>query len=186
MDYWKDFMPTSKYQDVMLDIHIYQMFSVGVSCGESTTSISSNIIHHLQENQRSNAQHIQSACGWGSSLSSFHLPVIVGEWTPAATDCAKYLNGRGIGSRYDGTFPGSTRVGSCQGLTGHASTFSEDYKTFLRQYWEAQSSTFGQGQGWFQWAWKAEKADEWSYQAGLANGWIPQNPTDREYPNICD
>lgn len=32
---------------------------------------------------------------------------------------------------------------------------------------------------------KAEEADEWSYQAGLAGGWIPMNPSIRAYPNIC-
>ena len=103
------------------------------------------------------------------------------------TDCAQYLNGRGVGSRYDGTYPGSTYVGSCYGLTGSASTFSSGYKTFLRQFWEAQVITYeANANGWLQWTWKAENADEWSYQAGLANGWIPQDPTDYEYPNICD
>ena len=92
----------------------------------------------LQEVSRSNQEHIQVACSHGSDLSSFDLWTIVGEWTPAATDCAKYLNGRGIGARYDGTFPGSSRVGSCSGLTGKSSGFSSSYKTFLRQYWEAQ------------------------------------------------
>ncbi len=111
--------------------------------------------------------------------------VVVGEWTPAATDCAKYLNGRGVGARYDGTKSGSTKVGSCKGLTGKASSFSSDYKTFLRQYWEAQTITYEKGAGWIQWTWKAEIADEWTYQAGLANGWIPKNPTQRKYPNIC-
>lgn len=133
----------------------------------------------------SNSQHISTVCGQASSLSSFDLWLIVGEWTPAANDCAKYLNGRGVGSRYDGSYPGSTRVGSCSGLTGSASTFSSSYKTFLRQYWEAQTITYEKAQGWIQWTWKAENADEWTYQAGLANGWIPQNPTNREYPNIC-
>ena len=104
---------------------------------------------------------------------------------PAQTDCAKYLNGRGVGARYDGSYPGSTAVGSCAGLTGSASGFSASYKTFLRQYWEAQTSTYEQGAGWVQWTWKAEDADEWSYQAGLKYGWIPQDPTQRQYPNIC-
>ena len=91
----------------------------------------------------SDAQHIDSACSHANDLQTFNtnqLLTIVGEWTPAMTDCAKYLNGRGIGSRYDGSYPGSTRVGSCQGLTGSALTFSDDYKTFLRQSWEAQVS----------------------------------------------
>jgi glucan 1,3-beta-glucosidase len=63
---------------------------------------------------------------------------IVGEWTPAPTDCAKYLNGRGRGARYDGTLDGSTRVGDCSTKTGSGSLFDNNYKTFLRQYWEAQ------------------------------------------------
>jgi len=130
------------------------------------------------------SQHIQAACGRHSDLNS-PLWLIVGEWVPASNDCAKYLNGRGVGSRYEGSFPGSTRVGSCSGLTGQASTFSDSYKTFLRQHWEAQVITYEKAQGWLQWTWKAENADEWSYQAGLANGWIPQNPTDLQYPNIC-
>jgi glucan 1,3-beta-glucosidase len=117
------------------------------------------------------------------------LLAVVGEWTPAANDCAKYLNGRGVGSRYDGTHPDAiaarVRVGSCTGLTGDASTFSAEYKAFLRQYWEAQVITYEKAGGWIQWTWKAEIADEWSYKAGLANGWIPQQPTDLKHRNIC-
>lgn len=166
LSFWADFMDPPHWEGVAMDTHIYQMFSVA-------------------ENQMSQSQHIQTACNKASSLSSFHLWTIVGEWTPAANDCAKYLNGRGVGSRFDGSFPGSTRVGSCTGLTGKASSFSASYKTFLRQYWEAQVITFEKGAGWIQWTWKAEIADEWTYQAGLANGWIPQNPTSRQFPNIC-
>jgi glucan 1,3-beta-glucosidase len=76
-------------------------------------------------------------------------------------------------------------VGSCQGLTGNAASFSESYKEFLRQHWEAQVITFEKAQGWLQWTWKTEQTDEWSYQVGLAHGWIPSNPTDYRYPNIC-
>lgn len=119
-------------------------------------------------------------------MANSPLWVVVGEFTPAATDCAKYLNGRGVGARYDGThFSSTIRVGSCTGLTGRASSFSADYKRFLRQYWEAQISSYEKGEGWIQWTWKAEIADEWSYQAGLANGWIPRNPANLAYPNIC-
>jgi len=166
LSFWDGFMPPPNWQGVILDTHIYQMFSDS-------------------DNQLTNAQHISLACSQGSSLPSSSLWIVVGEWTPASNDCAKYLNGRGIGSRYDGSFPGSTRVGSCTGLTGSASSFSASYKTFLRQYWEAQVISYEKGQGWIQWTWKAENADEWTYQAGLANGWIPQNPTDLQFPNIC-
>lgn len=64
---------------------------------------------------------------------------------------ATYLNGRGVGSRYDGTYSGSTKVGSCTGLTGKSSSFSSSYKTFLGQYWQAQVETYEAGQGWIQW-----------------------------------
>jgi glucan 1,3-beta-glucosidase len=132
------------------------------------------------------SQHVSNVCGKGSSLSTFDLWIIVGEWTPAVTDCAKYLNGRGVGARYDGSYPGSTKVGSCTGQTGKASTFSSTFKSSLRQMWEAQVQTYERGSGWLMWTWKTESADEWSYQAGLANGWIPQDPTDFEFPNICN
>ena len=75
--------------------------------------------------------------------------------------------GRGIGARYDGTYPGSTRIGSCDGKTGDASTFTPEYKTFLGQHWEAQVGAFEAASGWLQWAWKTERAHEWSYQKGV-------------------
>ncbi|KII94290.1 glycoside hydrolase family 5 protein [Plicaturopsis crispa FD-325 SS-3] len=165
LSYWKGW-ETSGFEGVAMDTHIYQIFS--------------DDAEHM-----SYQQHIQTACGTQGDLSSFDLWVIVGEWTSAANDCAKYLNGRGIGSRYDGSYSGSSKVGSCNGLTGSAKSFSASYKTFLRQFWEAQVISYEKGAGWIYWTWKAENADEWSYQAGLANGWIPSNPTNYKYPNIC-
>lgn len=139
-----------------------------------------------KDNHLSWDRHIQRACSRASDLASSTLWVVVGEWSPASNDCARYLNGRGLGSRYEGTFLGSTRVGSCAGLTGSAATFSRSYNIFLRQYWEAQVIAFERGgEGWIQWTWKTEFADEWSYRAGLNNGWIPQNPTDLQYRYIC-
>ncbi|KAI0059440.1 glycoside hydrolase family 5 protein [Artomyces pyxidatus] len=169
LSYWNGFMPPPNYQGVAMDTHIYQMFS------DSEVALS-------------NSAHIQAACATQSTLGPFNqqLWTIVGEWTPAMTDCAKYLNGRGVGARYDGSYPGSSYVGSCNGQTGSASSFSSAYKTFLRQMWEAQVISFETAaSGWIQWTWKAENADDWSYQAGLANGWIPHNPTNLMYPNIC-
>jgi aryl-phospho-beta-D-glucosidase BglC (GH1 family) len=119
-------------------------------------------------------------------MSSSGLWTVVGEFSPAMTDCAKYLNGRGVNARYDGSRPGSPRVGSCTGKTGDGALFPSSYRTFLRRFWEAQTITYEKAQGWIQWTWKAENADEWSYQAGLKYGWIPSDPTDRQYPNICN
>ncbi|KAJ6609397.1 glycoside hydrolase family 5 protein [Mycena sp. CBHHK59/15] len=156
LTYWNGVLTYPNHEGVAMDTHIYTIFSVA-------------------ENQMSQSQHISTVCGKQSSLSSL----------TSATDCAKYLNGRNVGSRYDGSYSGSTRVGSCTGLTGAASTFSSSYKTFLRQFWEAQVISYEKGVGWLMWTWKTESADEWSYKAGLANGWIPNDPTDLIYPNIC-
>lgn len=30
-----------------------------------------------------------------------------------------------------------------------------------------------------------ESAHDWSYEAGLRYGWIPQDPTERLYPDLC-
>lgn len=168
LSYWNDFMTggDAAWPGVAMDIHIYQMFT------------NDQVAYSYD-------QHISAACSQASSLSSFHLWTIVGEWTPAPTDCAKYLNGRGRGARYDGSYGGAQKAGVCPAMTGSGATFSPDYKTFLRQYWEAQTITYEKGAGWVQWTWKAEQADDWSYQAGLKYGWIPQNPTDRQYPGIC-
>ncbi|EGN93093.1 glycoside hydrolase family 5 protein [Serpula lacrymans var. lacrymans S7.3] len=166
--YWKGFEVAPNFQGVAMDTHIYQVFS------DSEVAMSYQ-------------QHIKTACQTQSTLSSYDLWIIVGEWASAPTDCAKYLNGRGVGARYDGSYSGSTKVGSCSGMTGSASSFSSSYKTFLGQFWEAQVISYEKsGDGWIQWTWKAENADDWSYEAGLANGWIPKDPTKLQYPNICN
>ena len=90
--------------------------------------------------------HIQNACSNVGPLSDFNknqLCTIVGEWTPAMTDCAKYLNGRGVGARYDGSFSqGAPVYGNCTDVTGYGWSFSQDYKDFLRKIWEAQVSSY--------------------------------------------
>lgn len=166
LGYWQGWQTSSAYQGVAMDTHIYQVFT------EPTIGLSRQ-------------GHLSAACGTQNSLSNFDIWIFVGEWTLAITDCAKYLNGRGVGARYDGSYPGSTYIGSCGGMTGSGSSFSSDYKSYLRQFWEAQVISYEKGDGWLFWTWKAENADEWSYQAGLNYGWIPSDPTDLQYPDIC-
>ena len=166
LSYWNGFMTGGDWPGVAMDIHIYQMFT------------NDQVAYSYDK-------HISTICSQGNSLSSFHLLTIVGEWTPAPTDCAKYLNGLGRGARYDGTYDGAPYTGNCTAMTGSGQNFSSDYKTFLRKYWEAQTITYEKGAGWVQWTWKAENADDWTYQAGLKYGWIPQDPTNRQYPTIC-
>jgi len=171
LNYWDGFLTVGTGAwNVLMDTHIYQVFND-------------------QQLEYDWPTHITSACSNAATLSSYNrnnLWTVVGEWSTASTDCATYLNGRGVGSRYGGTYDGSAAIGSCTGVTGSYSTFSSQYKTFLRQFWEAQVSAYESGgNGWIYWCWKNEQADDWSYSQGLAGGWIPQNPNDRQYPNIC-
>ncbi|KAH8100877.1 glycoside hydrolase [Cristinia sonorae] len=168
---WSNFLTYPSAQGVFMDFHSYQIFN-------------------YNQIELSRPDHIKYSCQVLDELRSFeqsNIFTIIGEWSSAITDCAKWLNGRGVGARWDGTWqPGLQTFGSCDGYTGSMDDFSDDYKTFLRQYFESQVE-IGEGiQGWVYWTWKAENADDWSYQKGLEGGWIPQDPTDRQYPNLCD
>lgn len=33
--------------------------------------------------------------------------------------------------------------------------------------------------------WKTEKAEEWSYEKGVENGWIPKDPRERQFSDLC-
>ena len=73
---------------------------------------------------------------------------VVGEWTGALTDCAKWLNGRYKGARYDGTFPGSSKVGSCDGkYVGTVAGLSGDDKKNIGQFIEAQMDAYEEHTG---------------------------------------
>ncbi|GJJ08695.1 hypothetical protein Clacol_002914 [Clathrus columnatus] len=170
---WEGFLnAASGAVNVLMDTHEYQIFN------DAQLALTWD-------------QHITAGCQIGPPLANFtaegNIWTIIGEWSTAPTDCAMWLNGRNIGARWDGTFPGQTQVfGNCSGLTGNSSTFSDDYKTFLRKYWEVQVDAGEEANGWIycETAWKTESADEWSYQKGLEGGWIPKDPTERAFPDL--
>ncbi|KAF9507649.1 glycoside hydrolase family 5 protein [Hydnum rufescens UP504] len=137
-------------------------------------------VHGHAEVAKSYNEHISTMCQVGRDIqnnAASNIGTLVGEWSTASTDCAKYLNGYNVGSRYDKSFNGGKPDGSCGPKTGSTSGFSPEYKTFMRQYYEAQVASWEQGLGWIYWAWKNEDADDWSYKAGLDGGWIPYDPT---------
>ena len=163
--YWNNVLSSSP--NVMLDTHQYQIFSPG-------------------QVSQSPSDHVSSACGLGPKLKSVNKWTVVGEWTGAQTDCAKWLNGYGKGARYDGTFKDSYYVGSCDGkYTGSVQNLSGDDKKNLRSYIEAQLDAYEQHTGWFFWTWKTESAPEWDMQDLIAGGLFPQPLNDRQYPGQC-
>jgi len=172
VDSWTNFLTSPKSTGAVMDTHMYQIFSD-------------------LELSRSFDEHIQFTCSQIPTYTNFarsNIWTIIGEWTTSPTDCTLWLNGRGIGSRWEGDLgsaPDQEVFGSCDGWTGSYANFSTSFKEFMRMYWEVQVQTGEEIQGWIYWTWKAENSDEWSYSKGIEGGWIPQNPADRVYPNIC-
>ena len=166
--FWNgQFSSSSGDSNVILDTHQYQIFSP-------------------DEVERSPSEHVSVACGLGPKLAGTDKWTIVGEWTGAQTDCAKWLNGYGKGARYDGTFPGSSKVGDCTGkYTGSVSDLSSDDKTNIRSFIEAQLDAYEQHTGWIFWTWKTESAPEWHMQDLISNGLFPQPLNNRQHPGQC-
>ncbi|KAE8228861.1 hypothetical protein CF326_g6187 [Tilletia indica] len=134
---------------------------------------------------------VAKICDMGKQYQNFHqqeMYLVVDEMTPAFTDCAINVNGRGKGSRYDGTFPGAKgRRSTCKGKIGSGAGFSSGYKQMLALMWEAQVVSFERTAGWMQWTWKTEPgyAEDWSFSAGVAHGWIPQDLNERRFNVTC-
>lgn len=85
---------------------------------------------------------------------------VIGEWSNALTDCAEWLNGRGVGARWAGQWGDASDqhvFGTCTGYTGDYSTFSQNYKNQMRQYFEVQIEVGEQVQGWIFWTWKVRR-----------------------------
>jgi glucan 1,3-beta-glucosidase len=108
-------------------------------------------------------QHVDYACNLSQSFVEFessNIWAVVGEWSSALTDCAKWLNGRGVGARWEGKW-GSTSdqhfFDTCEGYTGDSSTFSGQYKDQLRKYFEVQIEVGERVQGWVFWTWKVRR-----------------------------
>ncbi|KIY44033.1 glycoside hydrolase [Fistulina hepatica ATCC 64428] len=139
VDSWTDFLTSPSAQGVFMDEHQYQVFS------EADLELTWD-------------EHIESTCELNSTYASFdesNLWTIMGEWSTAVTDCAKWLNGRGVGARWDGTYSeGMQALDNCSNYTGSYSGFSADYKTFLRKFWEVQVDVGESINGWGFWAWK--------------------------------
>lgn len=165
--YWNGF--TAGEYNYMLDTHQYQIFSPN-------------------EVAMSPAEHISAACALGPRLASTDKWTVVGEWSGALTDCARWLNGLGKGARYDGTLnvEGASVVGSCNGkFWGTVNELSGDDKDNIRKYIEAQLDAYERHTGWFFWTWVTETAPEWHMKDLLAGGLFPQPLTDRQHPGQC-
>ena len=145
---------------LLLDTHHYEVFSGAVL-------------------EMDIGDHISTACGFGASMATNNKWTIAGEWTGAMTDCAQWLNGRGVGARYDGSYnyngQTSSYIGSCDGFTtGSVSGLSGTARSDLASFISAQMVAFEKANGWIFWTWKNEAAPEWHFQNLTQQGIIPQ------------
>lgn len=142
---WTDFMtPSQGFTGVILDTHVYEAFGQNVNF--------------------TNEIHLQEACGYSLNvdfMECMELPLIVGEWSLASTDCARWLNGFGQ--------PASSSL--CPQRPPNAPANA----TFLTEYATRQMSAFYRGHGWFFWNFKTESAPEWSLFHAVAAGYLPSS-----------
>lgn len=83
--------------------------------------------------------YAQTPCtSWGApvntSMGAFGF-TIAGEFSNAITDCGLFLNGVGLGSRYEGTYTSGVwpRVGSCSTLIDYEN-YSDATKADILQF----------------------------------------------------
>jgi glucan 1,3-beta-glucosidase len=152
---------------VVMDTHHYHMFDTGLLAMDINS-------------------HINAVCQFGRDhLAASDKPVVVGEWTGALTDCTRYLNGKGNGARYDGTYI-SSRIGDCTNKgSGSVAGLSEGERSDMRRFIEAQLDVFEIKSGWLFWTWKTEGAPGWDLSDLLDAGVFPKSPEDRQFPGQC-
>lgn len=156
------------HNNVIMDNHHYEVFDNGL--------LSKDIGAHINDVCAHSSGTLQKSDKWA----------IVAEWSGATTDCAKYLNGKGVGARYDGTMSADFKVGSCAGKdVGKVADLPGEEKANIRRFIEAQLDAWEQKNGWVFWTWKTEGAPEWDMQQLLAEGVFPQPLTDRLTPGQC-
>ena len=166
---WNGFMsPDSGVWFVVMDTHHYEVFDNGLLAMD-TGAHAGSVCDFSKD-------HIQTSDKW----------TVVGEWTGAMTDCAKYLNGKGNGARYDGSFGGDKAIGSCDGKSvGSVKDLAPGDRDNIRQFIEAQLDAYEKGNGWLYWTWKTEGAPEWDMQQQIAGGVFPNPVTSRKFPGQC-
>ncbi|KAI6036772.1 exo-beta-1,3-glucanase [Pisolithus microcarpus] len=163
LNQWAGFLPNA--DRTALDDHPYLCFTT-----QSSAPMSS---------------YAQTPCdtwsaSFNTSMSAFGMTT-AGEWSNAVTDCGLWVNGVGLGSRYEGTYPGSWPVvGNCTSWIDWQNwnaSMKQDITNFALASMDAL-------QNWFFWTWKIGnssttgivEAPQWSYQLGLQNGWMPTDP----------
>lgn len=154
-----------KYYNILIDHHHYEVFDAG--------ALNLTI-----------GQHLDSIKGYASGIAKelkYH-PAVVGEWLAALTDCAPWLNGVGLGSRYEGQAPYlNPRIAAC-GNINDFSLWSSDKRKGYRKFIEMQLDQYeSQTSGWIFWCFKTETTIEWDLNRLVDLNLFPQPLDQRLY-----
>ncbi|KAI4171354.1 MAG: hypothetical protein LQ343_004310 [Gyalolechia ehrenbergii] len=156
VSFWNGVLAPPNISGVIVDHHEYQVFNPDLL-------------------RLSPAEHREYVCTNSPSYAgNTNHWTVVAEWSGAMTDCAAALNGWQIGARYDGYYPNSTKIGSCDNIN-FIETWSQQLKTDTQLYIAAQISVFEQKtEGWVFWNFKTEASPEWDLFRLLDNKIFPQ------------
>ncbi|KAI8053165.1 glycoside hydrolase superfamily [Gilbertella persicaria] len=170
LKYWEGFFGPQR-EKAILETHLYLIFNNG-----------------LVSMPRS--QQVEFPCtAWKNDLENASKnisPTLVGEFSVATNDCAKYLNGIGMGARYDGTLGDPPQPVcpdcTCQGADDWHK-FTDEYKLFLLKFMEKQMDAYETSAGWFYWTYKTEDHinPHWDYLLAWEQGFAPKDVNVREY-----
>ncbi|KAI4290280.1 MAG: hypothetical protein L6R35_000443 [Caloplaca aegaea] len=153
--FWSGVLAPPDISGVIVDHHEYQVFN------EKLLGLSP-------------AEHRQFVCTNSATYQDTNHWTVVAEWSAAMTDCAAGLNGWQVGARYDGWYPDSNRIGSCDNIN-YIDTWSDQFKNDTQLYIAAQISVFEQKtEGWVFWNFKTEASPEWDLFRLLDNKIFPQ------------
>ena len=167
--FWDGILTAPGAKNVIIDHHEYQVFTpelINLSADE----------------------HVQYVCSHAGTFSAnVDHWVVVGEWSAAMTDCAAALNGYGLGSRWEGSYPLTGAVPSTRscGTINYIDTWNQTLKDNTRRYIEAQLDVYEQQtQGWVFWNFKTEASAEWDLERLLAAGIFP-SLKNRQASSLC-
>ncbi|KAL8990774.1 MAG: hypothetical protein Q9177_000651 [Variospora cf. flavescens] len=155
------------YQDVVVAIEL-----LNEPLAESLTGGTNAVIQYYNDGYGN--EHRQFVCTNSATYQDTNHWTVVAEWSAAMTDCAAGLNGWQVGARYDGWYPDSNRIGSCDNIN-YIDTWSDQFKNDTQLYIAAQISVFEQKtEGWVFWNFKTEASPEWDLFRLLDNKIFPQ------------
>lgn len=170
------------FNGIVIDHHHYEVFTT-VQLEKTRNERANDIINY----------------GKAIATEQKYHPSLVGEWSGAVTDCARWLNGVGTGARYDGTFSSdqllredeknrmvklnSGEPRSCSSLRKYSDMTAEHRKE-IRAFIEVQLISYESNTaGWIFWNYKTEDAIEWDFKELVDKKLFPMPFGDYKYYN---